>query len=55
MSPEQERDEMNRLCTRILTEKDPETFEALTQQLNDMLEANHKRFHCGPSSPREAA
>ena len=44
MTPE-EREKMNDLCQRIQTEKDPETFDRLVQELNDLLELKHERIH----------
>ena len=44
MTPE-ERDRMNWLCMRIAEEKDPETFDALVKELNDLLEVKHQRIH----------
>ena len=44
MTPD-ERERMNWLCLRIQEEKDPETFDALVQELNDLMEAKHERIH----------
>ena len=40
MSPE-EREKMNELCNRIKVEKNPEIFDQLVQDLNDLLEIKH--------------
>ena len=40
-----EREQMNRLCQRIQEEKDPVSFDQLTQQLLDLLESAHRRIH----------
>jgi hypothetical protein len=55
MSLEQEREGMNRLCKLILAEKDPETFAQLNRELDELLEANHKRLHSEQKSQRVAA
>jgi hypothetical protein len=55
MPLEQERERMNRLCQLILAETDPETFDQLTQELDELLEANHKRLHSEPLNLRDAA
>ena len=52
---EQERERMNRLCQLILAETDPETFDQLTQELDELLEANHMRLHSEPLNQRDAA
>ena len=44
MTPE-ERHKMNELCTRIQTEKDPQTFDSLVQELNELMESKHERIH----------
>jgi hypothetical protein len=41
----EERERMNQLCTRIQEEKDPEKFDDLVQELNELMEAKHKRIH----------
>jgi hypothetical protein len=46
MTPE-EREEMNRLCELIQTEKDPNKFDNLVRELNNLLEAKHERIHPG--------
>ena len=46
MTPE-EREKMNSLCTRIQTEKEPETFDKLVKELNDLIELKHERIHPG--------
>jgi hypothetical protein len=44
MTPE-ERERMNSLCTRIQEEKDPNKFDGLVRELNELLEAKHERIH----------
>jgi hypothetical protein len=44
MTPE-ERERMDYLCKRIAVEKDPETFDRLVKELNDLLEVKHERIH----------
>ena len=36
---------MNDLCRRIMDEKDPQVFDQLTTELNELLEAKHQRIH----------
>lgn len=55
MPLEQERERVNRLCKLILAETDPETFEQLTRELDELLEANHKQLHSEPKNNRDAA
>jgi hypothetical protein len=55
MPLEQERERMNRLCKLILAEKDPETFDQLTRELDELLEANHKRLHSEQQNQQEPA
>jgi hypothetical protein len=43
MTPD-ERERMAILCQRIATEKNPEIFNNLVQQLNDLLEIKRKRI-----------
>ncbi len=43
----EERERMNWLCIRIQDEKDPETFDALVEELNKLLEQKHSRIHPG--------
>ena len=43
MTPD-ERERMAILCQRIATEKDPESFDNLVQELNDLLEIKRKRI-----------
>jgi hypothetical protein len=43
MTPE-EREQMDRLCQRIQTEKDPHVFTDLVEQLNDLLQRKEKRI-----------
>lgn len=44
MTPD-EHEKMNELCTRISTEQDPQTFDRLVKELNDLLEVKHERIH----------
>jgi hypothetical protein len=44
MTPE-ETERMNQLCAQIKTEKDPQKFDALVRELNDLLEQKHERIH----------
>jgi hypothetical protein len=44
MTPE-EREKMNDLCKQIQTEKNPEIFDQLVRELNDLLEIKHERIH----------
>lgn len=44
MTPE-EREKMNELCKLIQTEKNPEIFDNLVRELNDLLEIKHERIH----------
>jgi hypothetical protein len=44
MSPE-EKERMQYLCQRIATEEDPEIFDQLVIELNDLLEIKHVRIH----------
>lgn len=44
MTPE-ERERMEWLCKRIAEEKDPEKFDELVKQLDDLLEVKHQRIH----------
>ena len=44
MTPE-EREKMNDLCKRIQTEKNPEIFDQLVRELNDLMEIKHERIH----------
>ena len=36
---------MKEICEQIATENDPETFDNLVRQLNELLERNHERIH----------
>ena len=38
---------MEELCKQIAIEKDPETFDKLLRDLNDLLELKHQRIHPG--------
>jgi hypothetical protein len=44
MTPD-ERERMNELCSKIATEKDPDTFDKLVKELNDLIEHKHERIH----------
>jgi hypothetical protein len=44
MTPE-ERDKMNELCEQIQIEKNPEIFDQLVRELDDLLEIRHQRIH----------
>jgi hypothetical protein len=44
MTPE-ERERMNDLCQRIQKENNPEIFDKLVRELNDLLELKHERIH----------
>lgn len=44
MTPD-ERESTAILCERIATEQDPEKFDKLVEELNDLLELKHKRIH----------
>lgn len=44
MTPE-ERERMEELCKQIATEKDPETFDRLVLELNELIEVKHQRIH----------
>ena len=44
MTPE-EREEMNSLCVRIQTERDPKVFDELVRQLNDLIGQKYERIH----------
>lgn len=44
MTPD-EREKMNELCIRIQTEKNPELFDQLVRELNDLIEIKHERIH----------
>jgi hypothetical protein len=41
----EEAEKMNALCRRIITEKDPQVFDQLVHELNQLLELKHKRIH----------
>jgi hypothetical protein len=51
MTPD-ERERMNCLCLRIEDEKDPETFDALVQELNDLLDVKHERIKPQQNRPK---
>jgi hypothetical protein len=44
MTPE-EQERMEYLCQRIAVEKDPQIFDQLVRELNDLLEVKHGRIH----------
>lgn len=44
MTPD-EREKMNEICRRIQVEKNPEIFDQLVRELNDLLEIKHQRIH----------
>ena len=44
MLPE-ERERMEDLCKRIAVEKNPETFDELVRELNDLLDLKYQRIH----------
>jgi hypothetical protein len=44
MTPD-EREKMDELCRRIQTEKDPQTFDRLVRELNDLIAVKHERIH----------
>jgi hypothetical protein len=44
VTPE-ERERMNEICRRVQEEKDPEIFDQLVRELNDLLETKHERIH----------
>jgi len=44
MTPE-EQERMEHLCRRIAVEKDPQIFDQLVRELNDLLEIKHGRMH----------
>ena len=52
MTPE-ETERMLKLCSRIQTEKDPDTFTKLCDELNSLLLAKEKRLTAsrGPAQP----
>jgi len=44
MTPE-ERKRMNEICGQLATEEDPETFDKLLRELNELLEQKHESIH----------
>jgi hypothetical protein len=44
MTPD-ERERMAILCERIATAQDPDQFDKLVEELNDLLELKHARIH----------
>jgi hypothetical protein len=43
MTPE-EQEKMNELCKQIQVEKNPEIFDRLVRDLNDLIETKHERL-----------
>jgi hypothetical protein len=43
MTPEETK--MDELCKRIQSERNPESFDQLVRELNDLLEVKHERIH----------
>jgi hypothetical protein len=43
MTPD-EREKMHILCQRIATEKDPDRFDKLIKELNDLFDGKHERL-----------
>jgi len=43
MTPEEQK-ELNEICRRVVAEKDPQIFDQLVKQLNDLLEKKHSRI-----------
>ena len=41
----EEREKMNELCRQIQTEKNPEIFDQLVLELNELIEVKHERIH----------
>jgi hypothetical protein len=41
----EEREKMDQLCTRIQNEKNPQIFDQLVRELNDLIEIKHERIH----------
>ena len=41
----EEAEKMNALCRRIITEKDPQIFDQLVLELNELMEQKHRRIH----------
>jgi hypothetical protein len=44
VTPE-EREKMNEICLRIQTERNPEIFDHLVRELNDLIAVKHERIH----------
>ena len=44
MTPD-ERERMAHLCQQIATEHNPQTFDRLVRELNDLIELMHGRIH----------
>ena len=42
---DEEREEMERLCKLVATEKNPTKFDGYVRQLNELLELKHARIH----------
>jgi hypothetical protein len=43
VTPE-EQNKLNELCERIAVEKNPDVFDQLVKELNDLLDVKHKRI-----------
>ena len=41
----EDRERMNELCILIQTEQDPEKFDQLVKELNNLMEVQHERIH----------
>jgi hypothetical protein len=44
MTPE-EREKMDELCRRLAAEQNPEVFDRLVKELNELLDEKHTRIH----------
>ena len=44
MTPE-EQERLNELCRRVVAERDPQKFDELVKQMNDLLEKKYERIH----------
>jgi len=54
MTP-QERQKMNQLCILIQTEQNPEEFDRLVRELNDLIAQKSQRIHPSDQKPKTAA
>jgi hypothetical protein len=43
----EERERMNELCKKIQTERDPQIFDKLVRELDDLIAVKHERIHPG--------